>query len=52
MFTFLPQTHFYLKRFEVIRNTGLDFSSHSLTSPLLESAELFVDVHDEDNYVL
>ena len=45
MSTLLPQTHLYLQRLEVIRDIGFDLPTHSLPRPLLETTELFVDIH-------
>lgn len=43
--TFLSKAHLYLQRFEVVRDACLDLPTHSFSRPLLESAELFVDIH-------
>lgn len=43
--TFMPQVHLYLQRFEVLRRVRLCLSAHLLARPLLEAAELLVDVH-------
>jgi len=41
----MSQSHFDLQGLEVIRDIGLDFSTHPLSCPLLEAAELLVDIH-------
>jgi hypothetical protein len=41
----MSQSHFDLQGLKVIRDIGLDFSTHSLSCPLLEAAELLVDIH-------
>lgn len=43
--TFMPQVHLYLQRFEVLGRIRLCLSAHLLARPLLEAAELLVDVH-------
>ena len=46
MLTFMSEGHFDFERLEIIGHIGLHFSSHSLTSPLLEAIKLLVDIHD------
>lgn len=43
--TFMTDAHFRFQGFEVIRDVGLDFTTHSLPSPLLEAVESLVDIH-------
>ena len=51
--TFLSQAHLYLQRFEVVRDACLDLPTHSFSCPLLEPAELLIDVHiDEYRYLV
>jgi hypothetical protein len=41
----MSQSHFDLQGLEIIRDISLDFSTHPLACPLLEAAELLVDIH-------
>lgn len=41
----MPSRHLRLSGFEVIGDIGLDFSAHSLASPLFETIKFPVDVH-------
>lgn len=49
--TFLPEIHLHLEHLEVVRDAGLDLAPHPLSRPLLEAAEFFVDIHDDDDPV-
>lgn len=41
----MTDAHFRFQSFEVVGDVGLDFTSHSLPSPLLEAVESLVDIH-------
>lgn len=43
--TFSSQRHFHLQRLELVGIRRLFAIAHALASPVLESVELFVDVH-------
>lgn len=40
-----PDDHLLLERLEVIGRVGLDFASHALPRPLLETIQLLVNDH-------
>ncbi len=44
--TFLAQFHLGLHEFEVVRDTGLDLSSHALASPCFEAIVFLCDIHN------
>lgn len=50
--TFVPQIHLHLQCFELVGEARLDLSTHLLACPLLEAAELLVDVHGGGLYGL
>lgn len=45
LLAFMPHVHLGFHCLEVVGKAGLDFSAHSLSSPLLEAVEFPVDVH-------
>jgi hypothetical protein len=44
--TLMAQVHFHLQSFEVVGEARLGLIAHLLSRPLLEAAELLVDIHD------
>lgn len=46
--TLLPQAHLYLQGLEITGDACLDLPAHSLPCPLLETTELLIDIHDDD----
>lgn len=43
--TFMPQCHLKLQGLEVIGDVCFGLTTHSLTRPLFEAIEFFVDIH-------
>ena len=45
MRTLVSECHLHLQGLEFIRHIGLGLRAHLLSRPLLDSVELFVDIH-------